>query len=72
MTAGVQALIEKAPLRVVPSPYQWVDIETQADVRWAEGFLLSRVPSEKDGLVAKRLNRRLSFPRDDRAINLVE
>jgi CDP-L-myo-inositol myo-inositolphosphotransferase len=61
LTAGVQLLLAKTPLRAVPSSFVWFDIDTETDFRHAERFLLNQIPSERDGLIARHLNRRLSL-----------
>ncbi len=46
LTSGVQRLIAQSPLRAVPSPFTWFDIDTSEDFRHAERHLLRRIPSE--------------------------
>ncbi len=62
LVTGVQHLIAETPLRAVPSPCPVFDIDTWQDLRHAERHLMRQIPSGRDGLVARHLNRRLSLP----------
>ncbi|MFQ5915149.1 MAG: NTP transferase domain-containing protein [Nitrospinota bacterium] len=70
LTSGVQRFVEKSPLCAVPLSCSWFDIDTRQELRQAEGYLLSQIPSGRDGLVAKYLNRKLSLPLSRRLANL--
>lgn len=63
LSDGIAALARKgAALACNIGDAWWVDVDQPEDAKVARKILLSRLPSYRDGIVARHLNRKLSIP----------
>ncbi len=63
LTSALRAIAHTGALRTVrvPQGSSWQDIDTPSDLKWAKRKALGSLRSDKDGLVARLLNRPLSL-----------